>query len=263
MLPVLFKVGNFPVHSWGLLLMLGFLLATWRAAKNGYRYKIEPEAALDVALWGLFGGVIGARLVYVALTWKDFAGNPLSLFAIWQGGMTFYGGLFGGILAGVLACRVRKVNVGDMADLAAVSFPIGYALGRVGCFLNGCCYGGHCDIPWLATRFHLPNGQLTEPSHPAQLYSAAAGVAMFLILAQMEKSGRLFRGQLMLVFVFLYSIYRFAIEFVREGVTAQATTIAHLTQAQVASLIFALVVAGWWMLLARRARRGGDVLAAA
>jgi phosphatidylglycerol:prolipoprotein diacylglycerol transferase len=257
MLPVLFQIGPVKVHSWGVLLMLGFLLATWRAAKNAPRYHIKGEDVWDVGLWGLLGGVIGARLVYVLLT-PSLLANPAHIFHIWEGGMTFYGGLAGGILAGALVCRARGVNVADMADLAALSFPLGYALGRVGCFFNGCCYGGVCDLPW-AVRFHDPGvlGGATSPSHPAQLYSALISLAIYGLLTRVERTRR-FRGQLMLAYIFLYGVYRFCIEFVRAGATAETTGLANLTQGQIASLLLALAAAAAYAAAARRARRRGS-----
>jgi phosphatidylglycerol:prolipoprotein diacylglycerol transferase len=268
MYPVLFQVGKFPVHAWGVLLMAGFLLAAWRAAKNAHRYAIAPEDVWDISLLGLLGGVIGARLAYVGLnltTMQEGGGpgflhQPGAIFAVWQGGMTFYGGLFGGILAGILACRLKKVNVGDMADLAAMSFPLGYALGRIGCLLNGCCYGGVCELPW-AVRFHRGDGTLTVPSHPAQLYSALIAVAMYALLLPIER-GRKFRGQVMLAYIVLYGIYRFIIEFVREGVTAQTTSILHLTQGQVFSLLMSLVAAIAYLVLLGRPQQVKPVPAA-
>ena len=264
--PVLFKIGPFEigsreigplvVHSWGVFLMLGFLLAGWRAARNARRYNISGEHMWDVALWALLGGVIGARIAYVLITPNEFR-SPLSALYIWKGGMTFYGGLIGGILAGALVCRLRRINVLDVADLAALSLPIGYALGRIGCFFNGCCYGGACDLPW-ATQFHdADTGALTAPSHPAQLYSALAGIAMYGLLVYLEPR-RGFRGQLMLAFLFLYGVYRFCIEFVREGVTADTTPLLGLTEGQIASLILALAAAVTWGVAARRARRSGS-----
>jgi phosphatidylglycerol---prolipoprotein diacylglyceryl transferase len=250
MRPVLFHLGPLPIHSWGVLLMIGFLLATWRAAKNAPRYKIQPEDLWDGALFGLLGGIIGGRLAYVLINYKEFLPHPAAIFQIWQGGMTSFGGLIGGIGVGLLVARYRKMNVADTADLTAVSLPIGYAIGRVGCFLNGCCYGSKCDSPW-AVDFPTPGGGHTGPSHPAQLYSAFAGVVMYLILVQLEKR-RAFRGQLMLAFAFLYSIYRFLIEFIREGATADLSGIASLTQAQVACLGIAVVAAIVYGILAKR-----------
>ena len=264
MLPVLFHVGRFPVHSWGVLLMIGFLFALYRCKINGYRYGLSWEAILDVAVFGLIGGVIGGRLVYVALNWSphlDSLGNPVTFAyrdhlaaipAVWTGGMTSFGGFGGGILAGVLACRARGINVGDMADLMAVSFPIGYGIGRIGCFLNGCCYGDQCDYPW-AVKFQWDDG-VVRASHPAQLYSVFAAVVMYLLLLPLER-GRKFRGQIMFAFLTLYGIYRFLVEFVRVGATGSKTAFAGLTQAQIASLLISAVCAGIYLTFAARRKR--------
>ena len=267
MYPVLFHVGNFPVHSWGVLLMIGFLLALWRCQKNGYRYNLSFESILDVAVFALIGGVIGGRLVYVALNWVPhmdtghwnsygFRDHLSAIPAVWAGGMTSFGGFGGGLLAGVLACRARRVNVGDMADLMAVAFPIGYGIGRIGCFLNGCCYGGVCDLPW-AMRFR-EGDTLTPPSHPAQLYSVIASIIIFVLLLPLERH-RKFRGQIMLAFLTLYGVYRFIVEFFRVGATGSKTGWGGLSQAQVASLILSVVCLAIYAYLAARQRRVGPV----
>ena len=259
MWPVLFKIGPLTVHSWGVLLMLGFLLAAWRAARSARRYGIAGEHLWDVSLWGLLGGVVGARIAYVLITPAAFRDNPVSALYLWTGGMTFYGGLIGGILAGAVVCRLRGLSIPDVADLAAVSFPIGYGIGRIGCFLNGCCYGGVCDPP-LGMRFHTAEG-LTPPSHPAQLYSAAAGLLMYLILVFLFERRRHFPGQVMLVFLMLYGVYRFLVEFVREGATAEKTALLGMTEGQIASLLLTLGAVVAWAIASRRVGRpqpGGD-----
>jgi phosphatidylglycerol:prolipoprotein diacylglycerol transferase len=236
--------------------MIGFLLGGWRAAKNAGRYGFKQEDVWDVSLFSLLGGVLGGRIGFVVQE-PRFWERPQSMLAIWDGGMAFYGGLLGGILAGVITCRVKRMRVADMADLAAPSLAIGYIFGRIGCFLNGCCYGGVCDLPW-AMRFtdeHAP-GVLTPPSHPAQLYSSIAGLLIYLLLLPLEKH-RKFRGQIMYVFLFLYGLYRFLIEFVRSGASSDSG-ITHLwiTDAQVFSLLLSFVAAGLYMVFARR---GGGV----
>ena len=251
MYPVLFHVGSRPIYAWGLLLMVGFLLAAWRGARVARRYGLAPEDVWDASLVGLLGGIIGGRLVYVALEWKHFAANPVEIFQIWTGGMTSFGGLIGGVLAGLAVARLRKMNVADSADLAAVSLPIGYGIGRIGCLLNGCCYGGQCDLPW-AVNFRHADGTMTGPSHPAQLYSAAAALVMYLVLAWVERRRR-FRGQQILLFCVMYGVYRFLIEFVREGATASLSGIAHLTQAQVACVFIVAGASALYAMLARRA----------
>jgi prolipoprotein diacylglyceryl transferase len=264
--PVLFQIGSRPIYAWGVLLMIGFLLATWRAARNAPRYGIAPEDLWDGALFGLLGGIVGGRLVYVALAWDHFATRPAEIVQIWTGGMTSFGGLIGGVLAGLLVARLRKMNVADAADLTAVSLPIGYGIGRFGCFLNGCCHGGRCDLPWAVSFPHGDHGVPTGPVHPAQLYSVLASVIMFAVLVTVEKRRR-FRGQLILLFSMMYGVYRFVVEFFREGVTASLSGIAHLTQAQVACLLIVAGAAVLYALLARRhaasAAPGGDAAPAA
>ena len=240
------------------MLMIGFLLGGWRAAKNAPRYGLRPEDVWDVSLFGLLGGVIGGRLGFV-IQEPGFWHAPGQIFAIWTGGMTFYGGLLGGILAGLITCRVKGMKPSDMSDLAGMSFPLGYIFGRIGCFLNGCCYGGACDLPW-AMRFRADDGTLTPPSHPAQLYSAFAGLVIYLLLLPLEKH-RQFRGQLMYAFLFLYGIYRFLIEIVRAGASSDSSSL-HLpiTDAQVASLILSLVAAVLYAIAYARRGNGAPLL---
>ncbi|MBC8103275.1 MAG: prolipoprotein diacylglyceryl transferase [Cytophagales bacterium] len=256
MRPILFNIGPFPVHAWGVLLMIGFLLGGWRAARNAPRYGFKPEDVWDVSLFGLLGGVVGGRIGFVVQEPRFWERLP-DMLRIWDGGMAFYGGLLGGILAGVLTCRAKGMRVADMADLAAPSLALGYLFGRIGCFLNGCCYGGSCDLPW-AVRFpdeHFAGG-LTPPSHPAQLYSALAGLLIFLLLLPLENR-RQFRGQIMYVFLFLYGLYRFAIEIVRAGASSDsAITNLPITDAQAFSLLLSFVAAGLYLVFARR---GGGV----
>lgn len=252
MYKVLFHVFGYPVHSWGLLLMLGFALAAWRAAKVGPRlYRIVPDAVLDVSLWSLLGGIVGGRIAFVLQNIPYFAAHPGEIAAIWTGGMTSYGGFVGGISAGIVVCLIRKISISDMMDLAAVSVPIGYGIGRVGCFLNGCCYGGACDRPWAVNMTWDDN--VTRLSHPAQLYSAFASVAIYLALLPLERHRR-FPGQVMLAFAFLYGVYRFLIEFVRAGATAEPSGLANLTSGQVASLVVAALAALLYAVLGSRRR---------
>lgn len=246
MFPILFKVGNFPVHAWGVLLMIGFLLGTWRAARHAMRYGIAAEDLWDAALFGLFGGVIGGRLAYVAQNIPEFAAHPGQIFAMWNGGMTSFGGLIGGVGVGLFVMHLRKRNLLDSGDLAAPSLAIGYFWGRIGCFLNGCCYGGACPEP-LGVHFPRVAGTV----HPTQLYSAFAAAIIYGMLVLVEKR-RQFRGQLILLFALLYSVYRFIVEFFREGATADLSGIGSLTSAQVACLAIALLAGSYYVYRMRR-----------
>lgn len=217
MYPILFQVGAFKMHSWGLFLLIGFLLTVVRAAKVAPKYGVDPGVLWDCSLIGLLGGVLGGRLAFVAQEWsRYFSAHPTEILMIWTGGMTSYGGILGGLAAGIFAARKRGLNVGAAADLAGVSFPIGYFFGRLGCFFNGCCYGTHCDAPW-AISFKDEGGILHSQVHPTQLYAVLAAAIMFGILTFLEKRPRIrFQGELLLAFAALYGVYRFIVEFWRE-----------------------------------------------
>ncbi len=249
MLPVLFKIGPFTLHSWGLLLLVAFLAATFRAVKRAPRYGIAPDAIWDCSLIGLLGGIVGGRLAFVAQQASYFASHPGEILAIWTGGMTSFGGLIGGVAAGVWAAKRRGIKVGDAADLTAVSLPIGYAIGRIGCFLNGCCHGSKCSLPW-AVEFKHDGGVSTGLVHPAQLYSAIAGLLIYGVLVLLERR-RTFPGQLLLVFMALYGVYRFLVEFVREGATAEVLA-AGLTTGQIASLATVIAAGIAMVVMAKR-----------
>jgi phosphatidylglycerol:prolipoprotein diacylglycerol transferase len=233
---ILFRIGPVPIFSYGFMLMVAFLVAAVLATREARRQRLEPEAILDLAPWILVASVLGARLAFVAQNADYFAAHPVEIFKVWTGGLTFHGGLAGGILAGVIFTWRRRLPFWRMADVIAPSLAIGYAIGRIGCFLNGCCYGSPTDLPW-ACRFpdSLASGGLTPPSHPVQLYAAAINVGIFLIL---QRSARRTStpGQVMLSYVVLYSLYRFGIEFLRRGATASVIA-GLITPAQLLSLV--------------------------
>ena len=252
MYPVLFHVGTFKLHTWGLMLLIGFTLAVLRAVKAAPRYGFDPAVIWDCSLIGLFGGVLGGRLAFVIQEWGAyFSHHPSEILMIWTGGMTSYGGIVGGLGAGIWAAKKRGMDVGDAADLAAVSFPIGYFFGRLGCFFNGCCYGTRCDAPWAIT-FHDEGGTLHDHVHPTQLYAVLAAALIYMILSALEKRPRLrFRGELLPIFAMLYGIYRFIVEIWRAQDGPQSFK-AGLSTGQWASLAALIVAGALFFLIPRR-----------
>lgn len=246
----LFKVFGIPVHSYGLMMVIGFALGLWRAARvSRKRYGIEPERVYDLATIILLSGVVGARVVFILLnpqteSWSRFL-------AITDGGvsgLSFHGGLAFAALAGYLYTRIAKLPFWKCADLLAPSVAIGYAFTRIGCFLNGCCYGAPCNLPW-AVRFN-ENGVLTPPSHPTQLYATLANLVIFLILVRLEKLNRA-TGFVFASYVGLYGVYRFLIEFPRAGYSAELWRFG-LTQAQAVSVLMVLAAAAAVLALSRK-----------
>jgi phosphatidylglycerol:prolipoprotein diacylglycerol transferase len=228
------------------MMVVGFLLGLWRAMRVSKRYGIASEQVTDAALLALISGIIGARLLFLLLEapsrgWGIFA----EFYRIWQGGLSFHGGLIAAIIAVVTYASINRIKFLKMADLLAPSLAIGYAFARIGCFLNGCCYGAKTHLPWALNFLDPASGKHTGPVHPAQLYAFAANVLIFLILTRVERLKRP-AGFVFFSYIVLYSVYRFLIEFIRKGATAQVW-FAGLTQAQVASLagiaIFGVVLA--------------------
>lgn len=239
MYPVLFQIGSLKVHSFGLMLMLAVIVAVAWSVREGKRRGIREEDILDTGIVLFVAGLIGARGLYILLHPNEFSG-PGQWLHIWEGGISFHGCLVTGALAMAWMSWRRRINLISLMDAAAPGVALGYSIGRVGCLLNGCCYGGKCDLPW-AMQFRDAGalGGLTPPSHPTQIYSSVAGLLIFGFLAWYSPRQK-HPGQLALMFLFLYSVYRFILEFFRKGVSAIVVTNG-LTQAQIGSMVIAAI----------------------
>jgi phosphatidylglycerol:prolipoprotein diacylglycerol transferase len=227
--------GPVKIKAWGTMLVVAFAAGTTYMARYGDRKVITPAECLDFALYCLVGAVIGARVVYVALDWGHYGSHLDRLANVWEGGLSFHGGLLGAVLAAMLFAHVRHKSFAALADVGAPGIALGYAFARVGCFLNGCCHGHECHLPW-AMRF--PYGELPNvPVHPTQIYAGLSSLAIFFILLQLR--GRFPRhGHLMLTYFALYSVYRFLVEFTRAGATGRLLqSLPWLMVAQLASII--------------------------
>ena len=236
MRPELFKVFGLSIKSYGLMMVVGFAAGIFRAVRvSKHRYNIEPERVYDIALVALFSGVIGARIVYVLLDPTETWGN---FFALWDGGLSFHGGLGAAMLAGYVYTRIAKLPFWTCADLVAPSLALGYAFTRIGCFINGCCYGCPTGLPWAVPASHY--GQLIHV-HPTQIYASLAGFAIFFILTRLERMNRA-PGFVFTSYIGLYGVYRFLIELLRKGYTAEPWQLG-LTHAQAVSILMIAVSA--------------------
>ncbi len=249
-------MGSLTVRSYGVLIMVGFMIGLWRALNLCKRRmetepidsarRIEPDTIFDIGFFGLMIGLAGAHLTFVALNWGDYASRPLDAFKIWEGGMSLHGGMFFGILYMLWAClKWKKVSVLGVGDVCAVSWALAYAIGRIGCLLNGCCYGGPCDLPW-AVRFpdEQHPGLLTPPSHPIQIYATIFNLFFFVWLVQWEKRSRR-DGELFYAYIAMYGFYRYVMEFFRAGVTSTYLIPSlHLTDTHIISVIMMAIGIG-------------------
>lgn len=243
MFPVLFHIGSFVVHSYGVVLMLAFLVALGRAysvAKRQNDPAIRPDDVLDVGIWMIVIGVLGARLLFVAIGWHDYRlapDFPGNIFKVWEGGLSFHGGLFGGMAALVGYCLIKRISILKVADLFAPSVMIAYAIGRIGCLLNGCCYGGPTNMPW-GIRF-FDDGHWTPPSHPTQLYASLLSLVFFAGLVWLARR-RTYFGQVACWYVVGASVERFLMEIWRAGTTSEVVALG-LTDVQWLCLAMAAV----------------------
>ena len=158
--PIAFHLGPLTIHWYGVMIALAFLAGLWTATRRARRENIPGENIADMTLWLMVGAILGARIVYVTTYWKDeFANQPFSeVFMIQHGGLVYYGGLIGATLAGFIYIRWKKLPLWKIADVLAPSIALGSVFGRIGCLLNGCCYGRACDLPWAIT-FTNPQAQ--------------------------------------------------------------------------------------------------------
>jgi phosphatidylglycerol:prolipoprotein diacylglycerol transferase len=245
MWPVLFRVGSLEVHSYGVMLMLAFIAGILLSRRQARRAGLSPDMPVDLGVWILIASIVCARLVYVALNWSDYAGHPATIVKVWQeGGLSFHGGLLGGTLAALVYARRTRLSAWTVTDVMTPGLALGYAIARVGCFLNGCCYGGPTSRPWAVSFPLLPEAKITtQPSHPTQLYSSLGSLIILGILLRLQPRLKA-RGQLFAVYVMLYAVLRSIVEVFRRGFSAQ-TLFDGVTQAQAASAVLfvaALVV---------------------
>ncbi|MDD5705937.1 MAG: prolipoprotein diacylglyceryl transferase [Kiritimatiellae bacterium] len=229
MFPELLKIGPFTLHTFGVMMALGFLAAlmVMRRLSRGTARTDEELSRLLVGL--MLGGVVGARLAYVAEHWRsEFAGNWGAILRIDQGGLMFYGGVLGAVVAILLYARRRRENPLAVTDLAAAALPLGHAFGRLGCFLNGCCYG-RVSNGALAVRFpeasiawqeQVLRGNIAPTAHhslpllPTQLAEMAANLLLFVALYRLARR-RPRTGAVTAAYLLLYPVVRFVMETMR------------------------------------------------
>ncbi len=207
--PVMLRYGFVTVYSYGAMLSLAFLLGILLAMYLAKREGIDPEKVLDISLWLIISAIAGARVLYVMLFWNEFAGSPIEILMIQHGGLIFYGGLAAALLVLLWRAKAAGLSLWKIFDLASPSAALGYSVARIGCFLNGCCYGIETRVPWAVKFPALPGMR-----HPTELYSSASAFAIFLIVIALWRR-RKFEGQIFLQTVVLYTIYRFFVEFLR------------------------------------------------
>lgn len=213
--PILFRLGPFTLHTYGVFVAAAFLAAIGFSLKEARRVGEDPSKILDLSFYMIIAALVGSRVLYVVINAETFLKDPLETIKIWNGGLVFYGGFLGACLTAVWYVRKEGLSAWKTADILAPSIALGQGIGRIGCFFAGCCYGKPCDLPWAVTFSNVkslaPQGVAL---HPTQLYSSLNGLAIFLLLVVMRRY-KAFHGQLFWVYVLLYGVTRSLIEIFR------------------------------------------------
>lgn len=238
---VAFDLGGFPIYWYGVFVATGFLAGLWTAARRAQRAGFSAESVVDLGPWLVVGALVGSRLLYVISYWNEqFADRPLQeIFMIRQGGMVYYGGFIGAVLLGILYVRRKGLSVWNTADIMAPSIALGQAFGRLGCLMNGCCYGRSCELPW-AIHFPKDHASFGTGVHPTQIYESSLCLALSFALAWWYPRRR-FSGQIFVGYLLGYALLRFLVECFR-GDYPQRYGGGWLTPAQLVS--FAILAAG-------------------
>jgi phosphatidylglycerol:prolipoprotein diacylglycerol transferase len=228
MYPILFKVGIIEIRSYGVLLAVSFIIGIYLSIKRARRAQIDPNAIIDLSVVTLISSIVGARLLYAITHLSEFKDDYLTIINPVQkdgtvscSGLIFFGGLLLALLAGLAYMKWKKLPLGKISDVVAPSVALGVFLTRIGCFLNGCCFGTACELPW---GVHFPDKSPAgffqkiygyQHIHPSQLYESAWGLVMLAIILLIERRSRRFDGLLLLVALALYSIERFFVDMTR------------------------------------------------
>ena len=224
MYPILLKFGFIQIYSYGLMAALAFWVCAFLLSKQARSLEVKKDFFWNMSGWLLLGGILGGRLLYIIFNLNYFRENPREIFALWQGGLIWYGALAGGALSGIIYLKLKKVNILKALDLIMPFAALGQAIGRIGCFLNGCCYGSPALII------------------PVQLISSFNLTAIFITLRLLQEKKHK-EGDVLAAYLLLSSFERFMVEFLRDD---SARNYMGLTIFQVISaLIFLSVVFLW------------------
>ena len=263
MYPEIFRIGNFPINTYGVLLALAFLSAILIAAKLAARDGLPRERVYDLGLWILLAAIVGSKFLML-FTEPEYRDDPMRLISLdfLRSGGVFYGGFITAVIAGYFLIRCYKLPWWKTADAFAPGLALGNAIGRQGCFAAGCCWGKETTMPWGVEFTEAGNAVTGVPLgvhlHPTQLYESFGALLVFFFLLWLHKRKR-FSGQVILFYAVLYAVMRFTIEIFRDdprGDILGLTTLTGLSTSQMLSIIVGIV---GLIFLIRRWRRADEL----
>ena len=233
-------MGSFPVYSYSLFVVLAYLAGLGYALLEAKRLRQEPVHVIDLSLWFFLAAILGARVLFIIVAYDRFMAHPLEMLKLWKGGLVYYGGLFAAVLAGLAYLKRHGLPLGFWSDLFAPVAMLVLTVGRIGCFLNGCCYGKIApDLPWGVTYpvSHSFLGPAQYPVHPTPIYESLATLIIFIFLVWLSRRKR-FQGEVFWSMLLAYAAARFVIEYFR-GDPRGTVDVLMLSTSQAISLVAA------------------------
>ena len=251
--PLLFKFGFIKLHTYGLMIVIGFLFGLYLIQKQAQKEGLNHERIIDISFWGLGLGLLGGRIVYILTRFSYFLDNPVEIFKFWEGGLVFYGGFLGGVFAFWFFSKRYKLPMLQTMDLAVPSLAIAHFFGRLGCFFAGCCFGKPAPgLAWAVTfRDPLSLAPPGIPLHPTQLYDALNALIIFAITFSLRHKKK-FYGQLLLIYMMLYSIGRSIVEIYRGDSIRGFVIDGVLSTSQFISIFIFLSAAVLWVFWSKK-----------
>lgn len=215
---ILFHLGPLTIYSYGAVLVMAFVMALVILMKRGPKAGIEKQIIYDIGISAIVGGLFGARVAYVGFHWSEFSGNLLEIWMIHKGGLAFYGSFIGGVITLLIFLKYKKIPFLKVADVMIPAVALGHGIGRLGCLMNGCCYG---KLTTCIFGITFPAGSLpaihygvNHIIHPTQVYESFLLVILFFVLLWIDRHKK-FEGQTFVSYVLIYPAIRFCMEYFR------------------------------------------------
>jgi phosphatidylglycerol:prolipoprotein diacylglycerol transferase len=259
----LFDLGPVSIHLYGVMLAVAFWLGIELSSRMAKRRDMDSTVIIDLGIVVLISSVVGSRALYVLTHLPEYRHDWLGVIRVWEGGLSFYGGLLAAVVFGIAFLRRKGVPVLGVTDIVAPQIALGVAIARIGCFLNGCCFGKASDLPW-ACSFPADSqaGWVMGGAaiHPTQIYSSIANLLIFVLLLRLSRRAHR-DGVVFYSFLVAYGIWRFCIDFLRHYEANMYMGLNGLTWNQVGSI--GLIATGLVLLLRKKAesKRAGSGLA--
>ena len=254
MYPRLLELGPLTVYTYGVLLAAAYLLGLKLAMARAKWRNLDQTRILDLGIYIIISALVGAKLLLLVTDFRTFTDNPRELLSLARSGGVFYGGLILAVSVALWYIRRIGLPLWTTCDVFAPGIALGHVVGRLGCLFAGCCYGKATSVPWAITftdPFAATNvgTPLNVPLHPTQLYEAGAEGLILLLLLGTERRGRPYPGRTFWLYILLYSISRFVIEFYRGDPRG---TIVGVSTSQFISLLLAPLAIGMLLYLGHR-----------